>query len=181
MTMRGLADSARYAKLCRHVGEVQFDVLEVGNRLRQSGNTDIIGKRQNLPLPIGSAKEIDEILNIDFRLVKCDSELSLGAKVLFILRVVGNVGNLTQCPADCYNHIPSFRNRTRQRTGFFFRNKFCDVVTDAQTCKICTINDWKTRRHKTLDLKIRPERPRGDIQNIVANSLFRQFHERTFL
>ena len=170
--------NARYAKLRRQVGEVQFNVLEVRDWLRQCGYSDIVCERQNLPLPIRCAKKINKVLNIDFRLIKGDTKLPLGAKVFLVLRVVWNVGNLPQRSTYRDNHIATFRNRPRKRSRFFFCHKFCDVITYSQSCKVGTVNNREARGYKTFDFKIRSERTRCDIFDVVAYSAFSQFHWR---
>ena len=173
-----LVHNARYAKLCRQVGEVQFDVLEVRNWLCQCRHSDIVCERQNFPLPIMCTKKIDKVLNIDFRLIKSDAKLPLGAKVFPILRVIWNVRNLSQCSTYRDNHITTLRNRPRQRPRLFFRHKLCNIITNTQSCKIGTINNRDARGHKTFDFKIRSEWTRCDIFDIVAYSAFYQFHWR---
>ena len=168
--------NARYAKLRRHVGKVQFNVLEVRDWLRQCGYSDIVCERQNLPLPIRCAKKINKVLNIDFRFIKSDAELSLRAKVFLILRVIWNVRDLSQCSTYRDNHITTLCNRPRQRPRLFFSHKLCNVITNTQPCKIGSINDWETCWHKTFDFKIRSKWAGSDIFDIVANSLFGQFH-----
>lgn len=167
-----LADNARYTKLRRQVGKVQFDVLEVGNWLCQCGHSNIVRERQNLPLPIRCAKKIDKVLNIDFRLIKSDAELPLGTKVFFILRVIWNVGNLPQRSTYRDDHIATFRNRPRKRSRLFFRHKLCNIVTNTQPSKIGTINNREPCWHKTFYFKIRPEWARSDIFDIVTDSTF---------
>ena len=173
--------NARYTKLRRQVGKVQFDVLEVGNWLCQCGHSDIVCERQNFPLPIRCAKKIDNVLNIDFRLVKSDAELSLRTKVFLILRVIRNVRNLSQCSTYRDNHITTLCNRPRQRPRLFFCHKLCNVITNTQSCKIGSINNRKTCWYKTFDFKIRSEWAGCDIFDIVAYSAFSQFHRRAIV
>ena len=168
--------NARYAKLRRHVGKVQFDILEVWNRLCKSRDSNVICECQYLPLAVWCTEKIHEIFNIDFRFIKSDPELPLRAKILFVFRVIGYKGNLPKTPTYRDNYIAPLRNGTRQRTSLRVCHKFRDVIGDTQSSKVGTINNWEAGWHKTFDFKIRPERARRDILDVVANSAFRKFH-----
>lgn len=168
--------NARYAKLRRQVGKVHFDILEVRNWLCKGRYSDIVCERQNLSLSVWRAKKVHEIFNTYFRFIKCDSELSLRAKIFLILRVIGNIGYLPKRSTYRDNHIMPLSDRAGQRTSFRLRHKLCDVVCYFQASEICPINDRKSGRDKTLDLQVRSERTGSDIFDVVANSTLRKFH-----
>ena len=170
--------NARYAKLRRQVGKVHFDVLEVRDWLRKGRYSDIVCERQNLSLSVWRAKQIHEIFNTYFRFIKCDSELSLRAKIFLILRVIWNIGYLPQGSTNRDNHVVALRDGAGQRPSLRLRHKLCDVICYPQARKVCPINDRKTRRNKTFDFQIRSERTGCDILDVVANSALRKLHGR---
>ena len=174
--MNGVLHNARYAKLRRKVRKVQFNILEVGDGLRQCRHPDIICECQNLPLSVRRAKKIHEIFNIDFRLIKCNPKLSLRTKVFLIFRVVWNIRNLSQCSAYRDYHITASCNGSRQRTRFFYRHKFRNIISYAQSCKVGTVDYREANGHKAFNFKIRPKWAGCYIFNIVADSAFGQFH-----
>ena len=170
---RLFADNARYTKLRRQVGKEHFNVLEIWNWLCECWHADVIRKGQDLPLPVRCVKKVYKIFDANFRFVKGCSELSLGTKILFVFRVVRDIGNLTQRSTDCYNDVASLGYGARKRTGFSFRYELCDVVCHAQPRKICAVDDWKTCRRKALNLQVRSKRPGRYISNVVADSMSR--------
>lgn len=174
--MIAILHNARYTKLRRHVGEVHFDILEVRDWLCKGRYSDIVCERQNLSLSVWRAKKVHEIFNTYFRFIKCDSELSLRAKIFLILRVIGNIGYLPQRSANRDNHIMPLRDRAGQRPCLRLRHKLCDVVCYSHASEVCSINDRKSGRNKTFDLQVRSEWPRSDIFDVVANSAFIQSH-----
>lgn len=165
--------NARYAKLRRQVGKIQFDILEVRNWLCKGWHSNIVCERQNLSLSVWCAKKIHEIFNAHFRFVKCDPKLPLRAKIFFILRIIGNIGYLPKRSTYRDNHIMSLSDRAGQRTSFRLRHKLCDVVCYFQASEVCPINDRKAGLDKTLDLQVRSERTGSDIFDVVANSTLR--------
>ena len=170
---RPFTDNARYAKLRRQVGKVHFDVLEVWNWLCKCWYANVIRKGQDLPLTVRCVKKVHKIFDANFRFVKGCSKLSLGAKILFVFRVVRDIGNLAQRPTDCYNDVAALCYGTRKRTGFCFRYELCDVVCHAQPRKVCAVDDWKTSWRKAFNFQVRSKRPGCNISNVVADSLSR--------
>ena len=163
--------NARYTKLGWQVWKVQFNVLEVWDRLRQSGDTDEIGKSQNLPLSITGMKEVDEVFNTYPRFIKGCAKLPLRTKILFISRIARNIGDLSQSPANGHNNVTPFCYRTRERTGFAFRHELCNIVCHAESGKICAVNYWETCWGETFYLQVRPKRTGGNVSDKVTNSM----------
>lgn len=173
-----LRHKARYAKLGWQVGKIHFDVLEIRNWLCEGRNSDIVGERQNLSLPVWCTKKIHEIFNTYFRFIKCDPELSLRAKIFLILRVIGDKGYLPQSSTNRNNHVMSFRNRARQRSSLRLCHEFSDIICHSQSQEVCTINNRKTRWNKTFDFQVRSEWAGSDIFDVVSYSALIQFHMR---
>lgn len=164
--------NARYAKLRRQVGKVQFNILEVRDGLRQCRHSNIVCECQNFPLPVRCAKKIDEIFNIDLRLIKCNPELSLRTKIFLIFRVVWNVRNLSQGSAYRDYHITASCNGSRQRTRFFHRHKFRNIISHTQSCKVGPVDYREASGHKAFSFKIRSKRAGCYVFDVVANSSF---------
>lgn len=162
--------NARYEKLIREIRKKHLNILEIGDRLRQCGDPHIIGKRQYLSLAIGCAKKVYKVFHTDFRLIECYPELSLGTKILFVLRIVRDEGNLSQSPAYSDNDVTSFGDGPRQGTSFLFCHEFRDIIGYAQSRKVRAVDDRKARGDKTFDFQIRSEWSRGHILDVITYS-----------
>ena len=162
--------NACYEKLRWKVWQQNFNILKVGNWLRQRWNPHIIGKCQYLSLSIWRAEEIYQILDTDPRLVECHPKLPLRTKIFFVLGVIRDERDLPQGSAYGDNDVTSSGDRAGKRARFFFSHKLRDIIGYTQSREICAINNRKARGDKTLDFQIRPERTRGNILYVVADS-----------
>ena len=168
----GIDDNGRYTKLGRQVGKINFYIFKVRNWLRKSWYAYIICECQYLSLSVRCTKKINKIFDTNFGLIKGNAKLSLRTKVFSIFRIIGNIRYLTQCSANRNNYISSFCDRSRQGSGFFFSNKFSNIITNLQSNKICAINNRKTRWNKAFNFQVRSEWTGSDILDVVANSNF---------
>jgi len=170
--------NARYAKLRWQVRKIYFYGLKVWNWLCQCGNANIIGKGQDLSLPVWGVEKIHEIFHAYLRFGKGCAELPLGTKIFLVFRVVRDISNLPQGPTDCHNNVASLGYGARKRTGFFLCHKLRNVVRNAKASKICAVNYWKSCRCETFHFQIRSKWAGCNVRDIVTKSDFRQSYTR---